>query len=236
MRAAAMPKVRVKDPVEFSLMQARARVLTSERPSEAAAFFNGQISAKNATAGDRYGLSLAYLRMGEYAKATDALKPVLAELPRQANLVLLQARIQMSQGETEAALANLARNLDYFPRYAPAILEYADQLITAGKPDAARQVLLSHEQALGTRMDTYRLLAYAARDAGQTSEAQYQMANYLFERGDALGALAQLDAALRVSSLSAQERSRFQARRAEIAQNAPERPPQGQQPRQSGDR
>ena len=77
-------------------------------------------------------------------------------------------------------------------------------------------MLLSHEQSLGTRMETYRLLAYAARDAGQTVEAQYQMANYLFQRGDAAGALAQLDAALRLESLSSQERSKLKARRSEI--------------------
>ena len=71
-------------------------------------------------------------------------------------------------------------------------------------------------------METYRLLAQAARDAGQTSEAQYQMANYLFERGDGFGALTQLDAALRLSTLSSQERAKLRARRQEIVELARE--------------
>ncbi|MGH8481652.1 MAG: M48 family metalloprotease, partial [Nevskiaceae bacterium] len=87
---------------------------------------------------------------------------------------------------------------------------------------------LSHEQSLGTRMDTHRLLAFAARDAGHTIEAQYQMANYLFERGDGPGALAQLDAALRLSSLSSQERSKLTARRAEIAHASRDQTPKGE--------
>lgn len=219
-RAAAMPKAKVTDPLEFFLMQARARVLTTERPSQAAEYFKGQLGANPKSVGDAYGLAMAHLKLGEAARAAETLKPVLERYPRQANLAMLQGRIQLAQGDTATALATLSRNLEHFPRYAPAILEYADALIAAGKPDDARQVLLSHEQALGTRMETYRLLAYAARDAGHTTEAQYQMANYLFERGDGPGAVAQLDAALRLSSLSAQERSKLRARRQEIAELA----------------
>ena len=230
MRAASMPKARVKDPLEFSLMQARARVLTSDRPSQAGEYFKGQLRTQPASIADHYGLAMSHLRQGEYAPAGEALKPALATHPRQVNLAMLESRIQMAQGETGPALAGLSRNLGDFPRYAPAILEYADALIAAGRPDDARQVLLSHEQALGTRMDTYRLLAYAARDAGHTIEAQYQMASYLLERGDGTGALAQLDAALRVSSLPAQERSRLKARRAEIAELTRAQTPKGQRP------
>ena len=217
-RAAAMPKAKVKDPVEFGLMQARARVLTSERPSQAVEHFKSQLNAKADSVPDTYGLAMAYLRLGEYARAASTLQPALAAQPRQPNLQLLKARIELAQGETPNALGDFGRTLGDFPRYAPAILEYADALIASGRPDDARQVLLSHEQALGTRMETYRLLAFAARDAGQTIEAHYQMANYLFERGDGIGALAQLDAALRLSSLSDQERLKLRARRQEIAE------------------
>ena len=234
MRAASLPKSRARDSLEFSLMQARARVLTSERPSQATEYFKGQLNARPDSVADGYGLAMSYLRLGEYSRATEALKKPLETHPRQANLAMLRGRIQLARGDTAAALAGLSRNLEYFPRYAPAILEYADALIAAGRPDEARQVLLSHEQSLGTRMDTYRLLAFAARDAGQTIEAQYQMANYLFERGDGPGALAQLDAALRLSSLSLQERSKLKARRSEIAESSKDQ--LQRQPRQPDDR
>ena len=229
-RAAAMPQHRVVDPLEFSLMQARARALTTERPSQAAEFFAGQLRGDSGTAADRYGLALSYARLGEYDRALATLKPAMDQYPRQPNLAMLHARILMAQGNADAALGRLTRTLAHYPRYAPVILEYADQLLTAGRPEEARQVLLSHEQSLGTRMETYRLLAYAARDAGQTVEAQYQMANYLFERGNARGALAQLDAALRLSSLSAQDRSKLRARRAEMVASSRDLTPQQQRP------
>jgi predicted Zn-dependent protease len=215
-RAAALPQQRVRDPLEFALMQARARALTADRPSQAAEYFLSQIGKGPGKAADRYGLAISLARLGEYARAHAALKPALADYPRQPNLALLEARIELAQGHTDKALEIITHARDHHPRYAPAILEYADALLSARKPDAARQVLLSHDPSLGTRMETYRLLAFAARDAGQTVEAQFQMANYLFERGDAGGALAQLDAALRLSSLSSQDRSKLKARRSEI--------------------
>lgn len=227
-RAAAMPEQKVVDPLEFTLMQARARALTAERPSQAAEYFARQIGDGPGSAADHYGLALSYARLGSYERALETLQPALKEYPRQPNLTLLNARILMARGDVEGALAQTRRTLAHYPRYAPVILEYADELIIAGRPEDARQALLSHEQALGTRMETYRLLAYAARDAGQGVEAQFQMANYLFARGDAPGALSQLDAALRLSSLSPQERSRLRARRAEIVAASPDLTPQQQ--------
>ena len=232
MRAADYPRKRVIDPLEFGLMQARARVLSSDRAGEAAEYFAGQIGNGSGAVPDRYGLAFAQSRLGDNAKAAETLKPALESNPRQANLALLSARIQLAQGKSEPALARLAKTIEHNPRYAPVILEYADSLLTVGKPDEARQILLTHDQALGTRMEIYRLLAFAARDSGNTIEAQYQMANFLFERGDAGGALAQLDTALRQSSLTEQDRLKFKARRAEIAETAvdlPRRPTQGQQ-------
>ena len=228
-RAASLPKHPVKDPLEFGLMQARARVLTGDRPSEAAEFFARQIGTGAGSVQDRYGLALAYTRLGQYPRALSTLQPALDANPRQANLALLSARIQASQGKTDAALARLRKTLEHHPRYTPVILEYADTLITAGRPDEARQVLLSYEQALGTRAETYRLLAFAARDSGQTTEAQYQMANFLYARGDYSGALSQLDAALRLAP-SEQDRAKLKARRAEIVAEAKNLPQQQKQP------
>lgn len=232
-RAASMAKRAVKDPLEFGLMQARARVLSGERPSQAAEYFASQIGP-GAGAGaipDRYGLALAYLQLGKYAQAQTTLQAALNASPRQPNLALLSARLQLAQGQTEPALSRLRKTIEHHPRYTPVILEYADTLITAGRADEARQVLLSYEQALGTRAETFRLLAFAARDSGQTIEAQYQMANFLHARGDFHGALSQLDAALRLAS-SEQDRAKLKARRTEIAAEAKDFPQPRQQPQQ----
>ena len=113
------------------------------------------------------------------------------------------------------------RTLQTNPRFAPAILEYSEALIHAGQSDEARRILLTHEQAFGMRIDTYRLLSQAAREVQNNAEASYQMANFLFLRGDAGGALSQLDAGLRIASLSPKDRARLEARRAEVREALP---------------
>ncbi|MCI0750061.1 MAG: M48 family metalloprotease [Nevskiales bacterium] len=224
-RAALLPQTRVTDSLEFGLMQARARVLSAERPSEAAEFFLGMIGNGRGTVAERYGLALAYVLLGQHEKALGMLETALQAHPRQPHLTLLSARIQLHQGHTEAALRRLTETLQHHPRFAPVILEYASALLTAGQPEAARQLLLSHEQDLGTHMETYRLLALAAHDAGHPIEAQYQMASFLLARGDIPGALSQLDAALNAPSVPEPERAKLEARRAEVAATAPNPPP-----------
>ncbi|MBI2383829.1 MAG: M48 family metallopeptidase [Gammaproteobacteria bacterium] len=227
-RAAALPHHAVADPVEFSLIQARARVLSAPHPSQALEYFAAHLAHDAGHVANRYGLALAHFEQGASDQALKVLQPVLDLKPLPAPIGLLAGRAQLARGETDTALRTLQKTLERYPRHAPAIFAYADALITAGKPEQARQVLISHEQTLGTRMDTYRLLAQAARDAGQNGEAQYQTANYLYARGDAPGAVAALDAGLRLKSLGEDDHAKLQARRAEIGPAVPRTPRQGQ--------
>jgi len=111
--------------------------------------------------------------------------------------------------------------LDDLPRHPPVILSYAEALINAGEPAEARRILLSHEQALGTRIETWRLLSAAAKAQGNIAEAQYQQGVYHAARGDVRSALQQLNAGLRVAGISAIDRSRLSAKRQEILELIP---------------
>jgi beta-barrel assembly-enhancing protease len=232
-RIAALPPVERTDPLDFSLMQARARVRAADTFSQAVEYFDAEIASGKDDAASHYGLSYALLERGQYEEALAALEPALGQHPRQANLNLLKGRILLAQRQTGPALAALERTLRLYPGYAPAIFAYADALMLSGKPEVARQVLISHEQVLGTRLQTYSLLAQAARDMKQHAEAAYQMATYLHLRGDAGSALSQIDAGLRIADLSKQERARLLARRQEIRDSLPKdwRPPSGSEPR-----
>lgn len=215
---------------DFPVIQARTRVLIAATPSEAVEYFSGQLGGGRVSPAHQYGLALAYTQLGDYRRAESTLAPALTALPRQVNIALLGAQIQLGLGRTEPALAQFRSILKSNPRYAPAILETAKALINSNKAEAAREVLISHDQTLGTRMETYSLLAQAARALKNTPEAQYQTANYLVARGDAGGALAALDAGLGLSSLKDTERARMKSRRDEIRALLPE----NWRPRQPG--
>ncbi|TJY62222.1 M48 family metallopeptidase [Sinimarinibacterium sp. CAU 1509] len=230
-RAAELPQVAPQSSPDFELMKARARVLTVDHPSQAVDYFSAQLSAGRDTPANRYGLALAQEQFGQSAQALATLAPLSEAQPRQAHVQLLDGTLKLQTGKIADGVATLERTLQAYPAYAPAILAYADALMVAGRPDDARQVLISRDQVLGTQFKTYSLLAQAARESGNMVEASYQMATFLFLRGDAGNALAQLDAGLRLPNLNEQDRARLLAKRKEIRGTLPEswRPQQGRQ-------
>ena len=220
-RAAQYGPRKVKDSIEFSLMRARTRVLETDSPNEAQGYFAGELQAGKDTPENHYGYAVALANLDQNQEALTALQPLIEAYPHQPNIALLQGQILMQMGKTQDALNVYARNFTAFPRYSPGIQKYGEALINAGKPDQARQVLLSYNQAQGTRPDTYRLLSAAARASGNTAEAQYQLANYLYERGDLRGAIEQLNAGLRVASINGDDRAKLLARRKQLIDTIP---------------
>ncbi|WP_245586057.1 M48 family metalloprotease [Solimonas soli] len=221
-RAAELPRIRHEDPIEFFVMRARARVLSAEMPGEALDYFANELKAGRDTIENRYGLAFAQFKQSQVVAAMQTLAPLVDRYPKQANIQLLDADLLAQNGRLDRAMDVYQRLLQLYPRYAPAMLAYAEALMNAGKPDAARQYLLSHEQAQGTQLATYQLLAQAARESGNLAESAYQMGTYLQLRGDPGSALAQLDAGLRLPELSAQDRARLVAKRTEVRNALPD--------------
>ena len=211
----------VADTLEFRLMRARARVLVGDRPSAAVNHFGQQLNTGRDTPETRYGLALALLELGQAERAEQTLKPALEAVPAQANLNLLMARTAMARRDRDTALQRYRRTAELFPKYAPALLAYADALLINGDLDAARQLLVAREMTLGTHTNTYRVLGQIARAGGDNGEAAYQMSNYYLARGDVRNALRQLDAGLREPDLSDIARARLKARRKEIRDSLP---------------
>lgn len=220
-RAAQYQKREVKNSVDFELMRARIRVLMSESPSEVGSYFRGEIEAGKATPENQYGLAMALAAQSLYEEAEQAIEPLVKQNIKSASVPILQARILIGRDRTGDGLALLKKTLDGLPRFPPVILAYAEALINAGEPAEARRVLLSHEQALGTRIETYRLLSAAAKAQGNIAEAQYQQGVYHYARGDVRSALQQLNAGLRVAGISASDRARLSAKRQEILEQIP---------------
>ncbi len=229
-RASEMPQIDYEDSIEFGLMQARARVRSFSRPSQALAYYSQSLRAGQDTPANRYGMALAQVGLGQPEAALASLEAALVHHPRQVNLLLAQGAALRAAHQTEQGLAALDRTLGLYPRYTPAIFAYAEALIDADRAADARKILLAHEQSLGKHVQTYRMLAEAAEESGDFAEAAYQMGTYLAVRGDYGSALAQLDAGLRLKEIDAQSRARLAAKRKEVRDALPRnwRPPQAQ--------
>lgn len=221
-RAAQYQKRTFTNSADFELMRARVRVLMSETPSEVSAFFENELNSGRVSPENQYGHAMALAAQGLYERAAEALAPLTRAGIKSASVPILEARILIGLDRVGDGLKILKKLLDDLPRHPPAILAYADALINAGEPAEARRILLGHEQALGTRIETYRLLSAAAKAQGNIAEAQYQQGVYHYVRGDVRSALQQLNAGLRVAGISPADRSRLSAKRQEILEQIPE--------------
>src|SRR5690606_30792174 len=65
-RASELPHTRPAPSLQFALMQARARVLSAERPSLAVDHFAAKLDAGDDAIANRYGLALALSDLGQY--------------------------------------------------------------------------------------------------------------------------------------------------------------------------
>ena len=206
---------------EFPLMQARATVLSASRASQARELYLRKMDAGDETVATRYGAALALSELSENERAMQVLEPALEKMPRNTHLRLLEAHLQLETKQGDRALATLEDVMEHQPRSAPAIFAYAEALITLDRPNEARQFLLDRGPLLEGRPDMHRLLADAAEATNNTSELAFQNASYRFERGDARGAIQQIDAGLRIAGLEDNERARLAAFRSEVRSALP---------------
>ena len=222
-RAAKALKVTPKPSPEFALMKARTIVLMANSPTAAVEDMGLRLKGGDSSPATRYGHAFALFRAGRASEALDALAPALEALPRQLNINLLQAQLLIATGKQTEGLALLDKTTQLNPRATPAVLTQTQALLDAGRPAEARQLLLSHEQGRDRFPETHRLLSEASNQLKNLGDAQFEMANYELARGNLRGALTQVDAGLRLSSLTEQERLRLESQRAQLISRIPKR-------------
>ncbi len=213
-RVADLPKPVVVDSPGYTLMRARVRVLTSRTPEKALAWFLGeeQESGQAHNLGTDYGVALSRMELGQYTKARDLFRNLLAAHPGIIPFHTGLAGAELALGERDAAFNGYERAMALFPRNTPLTVRYAQALMADGKPARAHKILLDLLNNVPPTTEQIRLIALAASAAGDTADAYYYMAELHLIKGDALMAADQLRLALASPGLDAVQKARFAAR------------------------
>lgn len=213
-RAASLPHAVVVDSPSYTLMKARVRVLTSSTPEKALGYFlaRQQDSRKTHDPGIEYGVALARMELGQYAKARDLFKDLLAGNPGIIPFHTGLAGAELALGEHDAAFSGYERAMALFPRNTPLTVRYAQALMADGQPAKAHRILLDLLNNVPPTTEQVRLIALAASAAGDTADAYYYMAELHLMKGDAVMASDQLRLALASPDLNAVQKARFSAR------------------------
>lgn len=214
-RAAQLQVPLRPDSRSYALMKARLRVLESDSTAKPLDFF--QAGVKTAQGWDRvamrYGLALAQLKAGRYADALAGMQQLVTEYDDVTAFRIGLADTQMQSGDVAGAVATYRAAMKVFPDSAPLMLSYANDLVDAGKPQEAVDILMAPiTQGRRTDPEVLRLLAKAYEKSGNSGDSHYYMSEYYFSSGQAVAAVDQLHIALATPGIDAVQRQRYRAR------------------------
>lgn len=201
----------VKESADYPFMRARARVLTSNRPSEVIQYFQNQRKGDQSAPAVDYGYALALLAVGRSKPALKVLRQLQKAGIGQPHAALALADALMVAGQKQAALDVLVDLHSRYRSYRPVILAYAKALIANGKARQARQHLLDQAALLNRDPAVHKLLARASAQLGDTATAYYQQARMYYLRGRYAAAIYRLKTAMDLEALSSDTQRRIQA-------------------------
>ena len=217
-RAERTEVAEVRESAMYDLMHARIHVLNARSADEALARFTARLGEDpaKAPAAARYGYGLALLRAGRYGESVEIFRRLHEE--EEATVVFHSAlgEALILAGRPTEGLAVFEHAARLFPRNRPLIVRYAEALLRTRNFDRAHTVLLDLFNAVRPTPPQVRLIANAADAAGQKAEALFYMSEYHLLTGQLPMALDKLRLALLEADLQPWQRSRFEARIAEL--------------------
>lgn len=222
-RAAQYPEVESTDATSYSLTRARLRLLSSQTPEDALAYFvgNRERADRVGDIGTEYGIALAQLQMGRYAEAHAALQDLLGANEAIIHFHTGYAATQLALRNREGALATYENAMELFPRNVPLTIRYAEALMQDDQPDRAHAILLDLYNQVPPTPEQVRMIALAASAAGDVADAHYYMAEYHLLRGDLMMASDELYMALGIPDLDPVQKARFLSRLKQIQEFMP---------------
>lgn len=130
------------DPIDYHLFKELIRNYVIENSKSLLDFYHQQCRKVNNAIACQYGYGLSLINTNQYQQAEQQLAPLLQQFPNNLNFVIAMAEAELGNQHYNDALTRLSALYTNFPDVYPVILNYAQGLIAANKPDQAAMVLL----------------------------------------------------------------------------------------------
>ncbi|HEU4663879.1 MAG TPA: M48 family metalloprotease [Dokdonella sp.] len=205
----------------FELMRERMRVQIAKSATAVRSYYANNLRddpAFDSTA-NRYGYALALTASREAQAAIEQLRPLVAREPDSPVLRLALANAQDQAGRRDEALATFAQLHRDFPGNRAITLAYSDALVARADAKNARlalELLRPLVERSADDPELQRAFARASELAGDKVRASEAYAEAAWLSGHAEDALNQLKALSKQADLSYYQRSRIDARIAEL--------------------
>jgi predicted Zn-dependent protease len=205
-------KTRIATP-DFKLIQTRLQIAYSNQIHEVISAYEESVRSGNPPNYTRLGLSLAYLRQGETAKAKAALAPLLAEEPNRIDYLVTAMDIAFAERDFETAVRLGQQGLAIHPDSRALIERISRPALALGKPKIFRMTLESALRQHPNDIQLWRIMSDTATADKDTMAAFRARAELFFLSNRMAAAEEQLNNALRLAadnySLTAQLQRRL---------------------------
>jgi predicted Zn-dependent protease len=212
---------RVRSEGYYELMRERARVLASDRPTLTVAYYadNLRDNAAFNTVPNRYGYALALVRAGDARKSREVAQKLVTAQPDNLAFQLALGRAELMSGARDAALQRFIHLEGDFPDNRALVLAHAEALVQVDdKASAKRAQELLRPQLAHDDEDPDLQVAFARASelAGESVRAGEAHAAAAYLNGRAEDALNQLKQLTKRNDLDYYQRTRIEARIAEM--------------------
>lgn len=183
----------------YQFVRTKLIVKNYRNPEDAVRHFSNIINRggiRDDIAAIRYGLALAYTENGDYEKARQLLDSLLERERENPSFLLARAELEARQGNYDEAIKFYRGMERIYPDYRPLILSYANTLLTANRPERARQVLDTYSKYHIPDINYYTYLTRAEAESGNYIESSIANAEYYFLTGETRVAIQQLKSLL----------------------------------------
>lgn len=200
---------------EYPLIRAKLRVRLETRPGAAIEYFEARVreAGPDPDEADRYGLAAALMGANRHEDASAILSELRREFPDRAAHRAAASEAYSKMGDTERSLELLAASAKRFPEHRALIYGYGRELVRAGRPDEAAELLRRFQRDRGSDSTVYRLLGLAHQRAGRPAESHMSLAEFHYLNGDLESAIRQLEIALGDPAIGDYHAARAEARR-----------------------
>jgi len=165
---------------------------------------------------ERYGKAVAEIAMRDPAAAVPDLQSLVHEYPKVMQFYGALGQAYMLNNQMKESQAVLDKALGLFPRNVPVTIRLSETLMRSGENKRAQLLLDDLFNVVEPTPDQTKLIAKAAKEAGDLADSYYYMSYYYVMYGDLKMSAAQLQLALSMPGLDAIQRARFSARLDEI--------------------
>ena len=209
-------KASYSDNLDYHLFKELIRNEVASDTNQLAQYYQHECRRHNSNIACEYGYVLALQANNQFQQAKAHVLPLLQQDPNNFFFAIAQAQAEAGSGDYVSAITRLRELQENHPENYAAVVEYAQILMAANKPDIAASVLLKGSRQFKNDLPICEQLARAQADSHHKDYAYFTLAQCHLLQGEQRDAVSKLKIAKTLAGKDPMLQARISAKIDEI--------------------